>query len=117
MQNDFNNILQDLIARYPGCTAKEYAKMLIDQGLCDNGSWNTLFSLQTMLIKEYRDGRMPQIKVVKVDRKTRYFPAYNLKSAMRTYFRLAAQREAANFNRQKPHLPRHKQATNAFLFE
>ena len=99
MQNDFNNIFQDLIARCPGCTAKEYAKMVIEQGLGGSDSQDTLFSLQTTLIKEYREGRMPQIKVVKVDRKTRYFPADNLKSAMRTYFRLAVQREVANIKR------------------
>jgi hypothetical protein len=104
MQNDFNNIIQDLIANYPGCTAKEYAKMAVDQGLCNSDSYDVLFSLQTTLIKEYREGRMPQIKIVKVDRKTRYFPADNLKSAMRTYFRLAAQREAANTKRRHPYL-------------
>jgi len=108
MQNDFNNMVQDLIAKYPGCTAKEYARMVIDQGFCNNNSYDTLVSLQTTLIKEYRDGRMPQIKIVRVDRKTRYFPADNLKSTMRTYFRLAAQREAANIKRRQPYLLSHK---------
>ena len=107
MQNDFNNMVQDLIAKYPGCTAKEYAKMIIDQGLCSSESKYTLFSLQNTLMKEYRDGRMPQIKIVRVDRKTRYFPADNLKIAMRTYFRLAAQREAANIKRRQLYFLRH----------
>ena len=108
MQNNFTNIVQDLIARCPGCTAKEYAKMLIDQGLFGSDSQNTLFSVQTTLIKEYREGRMPQIKIVKVDRKTRYFPVDNLKSTMKAYFRLAAQREVAKVKRQQPHLLRYK---------
>jgi len=73
--------------------------MAIDQDLFNSYSHIDLFSLQTMLIKEYREGRMPQVKIVKVDRKTRYFPANNLKSAMKTYFRLAARREAANVKR------------------
>ena len=107
MQKDFNNIIQDLIIRYPGCTAKEYASMAIDQGLCGSDSHNDLFSIQTILMKEYREGRMPQVKIVKVDRKTRYFPVNNLKSAMRTYFLLAARREIANIKRRQPHLPGH----------
>ena len=96
MKKGFKKVVPDLIARYPGCTAQEYAKMAIDQGLCSSDSQNSLFSLQTTLIKEYREGRMPQIKIVKVDGKTRYFPADNLKSAMRAYFRLAAQLEVTN---------------------
>ena len=102
MKKEFTKIVPDLVARYPGCTAKEYAKMAIDQGLCDGDSPNSFLSLQAALIKEYREGRMRQIKIVKVDRKTRYFPTDNLKGAMRAYFRLAAQIEIGNVKRGQP---------------
>jgi len=104
MKNEFTEVVPDLITRYPGFTAKEYAKMAIAQGLCERDSQNSLLSLQATLIKEYREGRMPQIKIVKVDRKTRYFPANNLKSAMRTYFRLAARLEVTKVKRRQVYL-------------
>ena len=103
MKEEFTKVVPDLITRYPGCTAKEYAEMAIDQGLCDSDSQNSFLSLQASLIKEYREGRLPQIKIVKVDRKTRYFPADNLKSAMRSYFLLAARLEITNMKRRQPY--------------
>ena len=99
---EFTKIVPDLVTRYPGCTAKEYARMALDQGLCDDDPQNSFLSLQATLIKEYREGRMPQIKIVKVDRKTRYFPADNLKNAMRSYFRYAARLEITNVQRRQP---------------
>lgn len=49
--------------------------MALDQGLCGSDSKNPVFSLQTTLMKEYREERMPGIKAVKVNGKLRYFTA------------------------------------------
>lgn len=54
-------VFPDLIKVKPGLTAKEYAKMALDQGLCGSASKDPIFSLATTLMKEVREGRMPGI--------------------------------------------------------
>ena len=56
-------IFPSLINAKPGLTAKEYAAMALDQGLCGSASKDPVFSLATTLMKEVREGRMPDIKV------------------------------------------------------
>jgi len=71
-------VVVSLIRANPGLTAKEYAEIALQRGLCGSDSTNAVFSLPTTLRKEVREGRMPEIKVFKVNGKHCYFPAdYN----------------------------------------
>lgn len=73
-QHGFKKIVVELIKKYPGLTAEEYAKMALDQGLCGSDSKNPVFSLATTLRKEYREGRMPSIRAEKIGGKLRFYP-------------------------------------------
>ncbi len=78
MQKGFKKVVVSLIYANPGLTPKEYAEMALKQGLCGSDSKNPVFSLQTTLMKEVREGRMPEIKAHKVNGKLCYFPVnYN----------------------------------------
>jgi len=74
MQKGFKKAVVPLIRANPGLTPKEYAEMALQRGLCGSDSINAVFSLQTTLMKEVREGRMPEIKVIKVNGKSCYFP-------------------------------------------
>ena len=71
----FKGVVVDLIKTYPGRTDEEYARMALAKGLCGSASKDPVFSLRTTLKKEYREGRMPEIRAVKVSGKPHYFPA------------------------------------------
>lgn len=75
MQKGFKKVVVSLIRANPGHTPEEYATMALDHGLCGSDSRDQVFSLSTTLRKEVREGRMPEIKAVKVNGKLRYFPA------------------------------------------
>jgi hypothetical protein len=70
----FKKIAPDLIKANPGLTAKEYAKMALDRGLCGSGSIDPVFSLATTLMKEIRERRMPGIRVTTSERPQRFYP-------------------------------------------
>ena len=65
-------IFPALIKANPGLTAKEYARMALDQGLCGSASKDPTFSLATTLMKEVREGRMPGIRAN--GRPMRFYP-------------------------------------------
>jgi hypothetical protein len=75
LHRGFKKAVVPLIQSQPGLSAKEYAEVALRDGLCESDSPNPVFSLQTTLMKEVREGRMPGVKAVKVDGKLRYFPA------------------------------------------
>ncbi len=75
MQRGFKAIVRQLIREKPGLTAMEYARMALQRRLCGSDSNDPEWSLGTTLAKEYREGRMPEIRAERVDGKLRYFPA------------------------------------------
>jgi len=81
----FKKVVPDLIKANPGLTAKEYAEMALDRGLCGSGSKDhPVFSLATTLMKEVREGRMPGIRVIKSERPQRFYPVdYTSTEAMK----------------------------------
>ena len=66
-------VFPDLIKVNPGLTAKEYAKMALDQCLCGSASKDPVFSLATTLMKEVQEGRMPGVKAS--ERPLRFYTA------------------------------------------
>lgn len=74
MQKGFKKVVVSLIRANPGLTPDEYATMALDHGLCGSDSKNQVFSLATTLRKEVREGRMPEIKAVKVNGRLHLFP-------------------------------------------
>lgn len=77
MKKGFKKIIPNLVKANPGLTAKEYAKMALDRGLCISDSKDPTFSLATTLMKEVREGRMPGIKAIKGERPLRFYPDNN----------------------------------------
>ena len=77
-QHGFKQIALDLVRQYPGQTPEEYAKMALDRGLCASDSKKPILSLSTTMRKEYREGRMPDIRSARVDGKLRFFPKNHL---------------------------------------
>jgi hypothetical protein len=75
MKHGFKSIVRDLVFADPGHTAEEYAKMALERGLARSDSGDPVFSLQTTLRKEVREGRMPEITVQKVNGNLHYFPS------------------------------------------
>ncbi len=73
----FKKVVPDLIRANPGLTAKEYAKIALDQGLCGSASQKSeegrVFSLATTLMKEVREGRMPGVKTIEGERPQRFY--------------------------------------------
>ncbi|MBM3118312.1 MAG: hypothetical protein FJ006_01940 [Chloroflexi bacterium] len=65
-------VFPDLIRAKPGRTAREYANMALDQGLCGSASKDPVFSLATTLMKEVREGRMPGVRAS--GRPMRFYP-------------------------------------------
>jgi len=74
VKKGFKKIIPDLVRANPGLTAKEYAKMALDQGLCNSDSKDPAFSLATTLMKEIREGRMSGVKATKGERPMRFYP-------------------------------------------
>jgi len=74
VQKGFKKVVLPLIRANPGLTAEEYASMALEQGLCDSDSKNPVFSLSTTLRKQVREGRMPEIKAIKVNGRLHFFP-------------------------------------------
>ena len=74
MKKGFKKIIPDLVRANPGLTAKEYAKMALDQGLCNSDSKDPAFSLATTLMKEVREGRMLGVKAIRGERPQRFYP-------------------------------------------
>jgi len=74
MQKGFKKVVAALIRSNPGLTAEEYATIALEQGLCDSDSKNPVFSLSTTLRKQVREGRMPEVKTVKVNGRLHFFP-------------------------------------------
>jgi hypothetical protein len=75
MQHGFKKIVVDLVRADPGHTPDYYARKAIDGGLAGSDSADPVFSLQTTLRKEVREGRMPDIIARKVDGKLHCFPS------------------------------------------
>lgn len=80
MKKGFKKIILDLVKENPGLTAKEYAKVALDRGLCGSDSKDPVFSLATTLMKEVREGRMPGIRVIKSERPQRFYPDNHISS-------------------------------------
>jgi len=80
MKKGFKKIVFDLVRENPGLTAKEYAKVALDRGLSGSDSKDPVFSLATTLMKEVREGRMPEIRVIKSERPQRFYPDNHIAS-------------------------------------
>ena len=78
MKKGFKKIILDLVKENPGLTAKEYAKVALDRGLCASDSKDPVFSLATTLMKEVREDRMLGI-MAKGNRPQRFYPAEDKK--------------------------------------
>jgi hypothetical protein len=74
MRHGFKEVVRDLVHVHPGLSSDEYAQMALDRGLAHSDSANPVFSLQSTLRKEVREGRMPDIVARKVGGKLHYFP-------------------------------------------
>ena len=74
MKHGFKSIVRDLVFADPGHTAEEYARMALKKGLARSDSDDPVFSLQTTLRKEVREGRMPEMIAQKVNGRLHYFP-------------------------------------------
>jgi len=74
MQHGFKAVAPELIRETPGLPAKEYAAIALGRELCGSDSKDPLQSLATTLAKEFREGRMPGIRVEKVGGVLCYFP-------------------------------------------
>ena len=75
MQRGFKAVAPALIRERPGLPPEEYARMALQRELCGSDSKDRIFSLATTLRKEVREGRMPGIRVEKVNGKLCYFPS------------------------------------------
>jgi len=74
MQHGFKAVASELIRETPGLPAKEYAAIALERELCGSDSKDPLQSLGSTLAKEFREGRMPGIRVEKVGGVLCYFP-------------------------------------------
>ena len=75
MQHGFKSVARQIIEERPGLPADEYARIALQRGLCGSDSTNPVFSLASTLRKEYREGRMPDLRAEKVNGRLCFFPA------------------------------------------
>lgn len=76
MAKGFKAVVVDLIREDPGKTAFEYARMALTRGLWHSDATRVPpeFSGGTTLLKEYREGRMPEIIAKKAGGQTQFYP-------------------------------------------
>ena len=75
MRHGFKAVVGELVREHPGLSSDDYAKIALERGLVHSDSRNPIFSLQSTLRKEVREGRMPDIVARKVGGKLHFFPA------------------------------------------
>ena len=75
MRHGFKAVVGELVREQPGLSSDDYAKIALERGLVHSDSRDPIFSLQSTLRKEVREGRMPDIMSRKVGGKLHFFPA------------------------------------------
>jgi hypothetical protein len=75
VRHGFKAVVGELVRERPGLSSDDYAKIALERGLVHSDSRDPIFSLQSTLRKEVREGRMPEIVARKVGGKLHFFPA------------------------------------------
>src|SRR5437660_11992490 len=75
MAKGFKRIVPSLVAEKPGLTSTDYARLALERGLVSSNATDPVFSLSSTLEKEFREGRLPELRMERVDGRRTFRPA------------------------------------------